>query len=64
MSELVHPSKIISKQVRQITDSVEKSGPALGIGDIHVGSRLGRQILGGANFREKKYFPGQQYTIQ
>src|SRR6218665_938537 len=22
--------------------------------------RLGRQILGGANFREKKYFPGQQ----
>jgi len=29
-------------------------GPAPGIGDI--GSRLGRQILGGANFREKKYF--------
>ena len=30
------------------------SGPAHGIGDI--GSRLGRQILGGANFRGNKYF--------
>ena len=33
-------------------------GPAPGIGDI--GSRLGRQILGGANFREKKYFSRQK----
>src|SRR6218665_1773564 len=30
------------------------SGPAPGIGDI--GSRLGRQILGGANFRERNIF--------
>ena len=38
------------------------SGPAPGIGDI--GSRLGRQILGGANYREKKYFSDKiHYTI-
>jgi len=35
------------------------TGPASGIGDI--GSRLGRQILGGANLRESKYFFRQKY---
>jgi len=34
--------------------AASKSGPAPGIGDI--GSRLVRQILGGANFRERGLF--------
>ena len=32
----------------------DRAGPAPGIGDI--GSRLGRQILGGANFMERRLF--------